>query len=101
MNITHKPFLILVRTVLFFLTLTAWKTELLAAQFQLTWTDNSTNEDGFKVERKAGPNGTYAQIASIPANITAYSDSSVVNGATYCYRVFAFNTGGNSPYSPE
>ena len=28
--------------------------ESLAAQLQLSWTDNSTNETGFKIDRKTG-----------------------------------------------
>ena len=79
----------------------AWKAEASAGQLQLIWTDNSINEDGFKIERKTGNTGTYAEITSTPANATSYLDSNLVDGATYCYRVFAFNSTGNSPYSPE
>jgi hypothetical protein len=32
-----------------------------AAQLTLTWTDTSTNEDGFKVERKTESTGAYGQ----------------------------------------
>ncbi|MGH7267065.1 MAG: hypothetical protein ACREMB_19770, partial [Candidatus Rokuibacteriota bacterium] len=48
-----------------------------AAQLQLTWADNSTNEDGFKVERKVGTAGTFAQIATLGPNVTAYTDPGV------------------------
>lgn len=72
-----------------------------AAQLQLSWADNSTNETGFKIDRKTGTSGAYGQIASVGANIISYNDSTVVAGTTYCYRVYAFNSAGNSPYSPE
>src|SRR5262245_59382585 len=72
-----------------------------ATQLNLVWVDSSTNEDGFKIERKTGTGGTFAQIAVVQARTTSYIDSSVVSGTTYCYRVRAFNTAGNSGYSNE
>lgn len=70
-----------------------------AAQLQLSWFDNSTNEDGFKIERATGTAGTFGQIGLKGANLTTYIDSNLNAGATYCYRVRAYNTGGDSPYS--
>ena len=61
--------------------------ESFAAQLQLSWTDNSTNETGFKIDRKTGTSGTYAQIASVGAGITSYTDSTVTAGTNYCYRL--------------
>ena len=75
--------------------------ESFAAQLQLSWTDNSTNETGFKIDRKTGTSGTFAQIASVGANVTSYIDSTVVAGTTYCYQLYAYNTAGNSPYSGQ
>ena len=79
----------------------SWHGAAIAAQLQLTWIDNSTDEVGFKIERKTGTTGTYAQIASLGANVTSYTDSTLMNATTYCFRVNAFNANGNSPYSPE
>ncbi len=75
--------------------------ESFAAQLQLSWTDNSTNETGFKIDRKTGTSGTYAQIASVGAGITSYTDSTVTAGTNYCYRLYAYNTAGNSTYTAE
>ncbi len=72
-----------------------------AGQLGLSWTDMSSGEDGFKVERKTGTGGTYAQIATVGTNVTSYTDPSLVGGTTYCYQVRAFNTAGDSPYSNE
>ena len=71
-----------------------------AAVLQLAWTDNSTDETGFNIERKVGT-GTFALLVSVGANVVSYSDSSVTDNTTYCYRVNAFNGAGASAYTPE
>ena len=60
-------------------------------RLQLTWADNSTNEESFIVERKTGQAGTYRHLATLPPNTTTYVDMSVEEGVTYCYRVRAVN----------
>src|SRR5262249_39669324 len=75
--------------------------EATAAQITLTWTDNSTNESGFKIERKTGTTGTFAQVATVGANVTSYIDSNLTGGATYCYRVRAYNITQDSGYTNE
>jgi hypothetical protein len=72
-----------------------------AASLQVSWTDNSDDEDGFSIERKLDTNGTYVVIATVGPNVTVYSDSSLANSTTYCYRVNAFNSAGNSAYTNE
>lgn len=67
----------------------------------LTWADNSTNESGFKIERKTGRAGSYSQIATVGTNGTSYSDATVAPGTPYYYRVRATNTVGDSSYSNE
>lgn len=68
----------------------------------LTWTDNATNETSYKVERKTGASGTWAEIAAnLTANSTSYTDNTVVASTTYYYRVRAANGSGNSGYSNE
>ena len=66
----------------------------------LTWTDNASNETGFKLERKLG-SGSYGLIASPGANATSYSDSGLAPGSSYTYRVTATNGTGNSAASNE
>ncbi|MGH7770599.1 MAG: InlB B-repeat-containing protein [Candidatus Binatia bacterium] len=77
----------------------AWPAESRAALLQLSWADNSNNEDGFKVERATGATGTFTQIALTGANVTSLADSNATAGTNYCYRVRAYNTGGDSAYS--
>lgn len=64
----------------------------------LTWTDNSTNETGFVLERKRG-SGNYYQIATPAANATSYTDSDVDPGYTYTYRIKAVNGAEESAYN--
>ncbi len=72
-----------------------------SSQVNLGWLDNSTNESGFKIERKTGAGGTYAQIATVPAGVTSYSDTGLTANTSYYYRVRSSNTAGDSAYSNE
>ena len=69
-------------------------------QNDLTWQDNATIEDGFEIERSLDNQYSgFSQIATTSANLTSYSDTTVVTDHTYYYRVRAFNAGGNSSYT--
>ncbi len=71
-----------------------------STQIDLTWTDASTNESGFRVERCNGAGCTnFVEVAQVSANLQRYSDTTLVGSTTYSYRVRAVNTGGSSPYS--
>ena len=71
-----------------------------SSEIDLTWNDNSDNEDGFKIERKE-EGGTYSEVASLPENTTIYKDTGLSADTTYYYRVKAFNSKGESNYSNE
>ncbi len=69
-------------------------------QINLSWTDNSNNESGFRIERCKNANCTnYVQVAQVGANVTTFADTGLTKNTTYRYRVRAFNAGGNSAYS--
>ena len=70
-------------------------------QINLSWTDNSNNEDGFKIERKTTVSGTYSEIAQVGPNINTYNNTGLTGGTEYCYRVRSYNAVGNSSYSNE
>ena len=71
-----------------------------SSSITLTWTDNSSNETSFKIERCTGAGCTnFAQIASLGANVSSYSNTGLAASTTYTYRVRASNAGGNSAYS--
>jgi len=72
------------------------------SEIAVTWTDNSSNEDGFKIERKIGALGTYSQIATVGANVTTYNNTGLTADTKYYYRVKAYNAAnGDSQYSNE
>jgi hypothetical protein len=69
-----------------------------AAQFVVSWEDKSDAEDGYRVERSVdGVN--FFTVAKLPADSTTYTDTDLVAGSTYSYRVQAFNGFATSPYS--
>lgn len=72
-----------------------------SSQIDLSWTDNSSDESGFKIERKTGSGGTYAEIATVVADVTSYSNTGLTASTTYYYRVRAYSSSGDSNYSSE
>jgi hypothetical protein len=59
----------------------------------VTWTDTSSNEDGFQIVREPAFS---SGVISVGANTAAYVDQS--GNGTFIYRVRAFNATGNSDY---
>ncbi len=68
-------------------------------QINLFWTDNSTNEQWFRIERALASGGPWTEIAVQPANLASYADTNVSIGVPYYYRVRATNGVGASSYS--
>jgi len=67
----------------------------------LNWVDNSTNEDGFKIERKL-QNENYSLIGTTLKDVTRFVDTGLAENTTYFYRVYSYNNKGNSlTYSNE
>ena len=65
----------------------------------LNWSDNSSNENGFIIERKNISSTLFEIIDSVGTNVISYSDTTVDQGLSYHYRANAFNTSGQSGYS--
>jgi hypothetical protein len=76
-------------------------TPMSATQVRVDWTDNSTDETNFYIERKTGAGGTYAYVGNVGANITTFTNTSLTQGTEYYYRVRAYNGGNYSVYSNE
>ena len=65
---------------------------------RLTWNDNSIFESGFILERKTGLDA-FAEIKNLPANLTAVTDSGLIYGAEFHYRIKAYTINNQSAYS--
>ncbi len=70
-----------------------------SSQINLSWSDNSSNESGFKVERAPASAGPWAQIGTTGANATSYADGGLSASTTYWYRIRSWNSAGDSGYS--
>jgi hypothetical protein len=71
-----------------------------ANRVDLNWKRNSTNESGFKIERRRGT-GSFSLLHTTPAGAIRYSDTTTEEGTTYTYRVKATNPIGDSAPSNE
>lgn len=69
------------------------------ASVQLTWQDNSSNEDGFKIERAIGIIDNWSELTHVGANVNSFTDTGLSAGQTYFYRVRAFLGAIYSDYS--
>jgi hypothetical protein len=71
------------------------------SRIDLAWRDNSSDEDGFRIERRHGTL-PWSQIATTTANTTTFVDNSALTGGVmYEYHVASFGTGGTSSPSPS
>lgn len=71
-----------------------------ASSVTLKWTDNATNETGFRVERSTGNDSTFVEVSNnLGSNTTIFVSPNLVDGTTYYYRVRAANAIGFSNYS--
>ncbi len=73
------------------------------ARFTVTWTDNSNNETGFRIQWAT--NSTFTTgvgTATVGANVTTYQTpnggNALLRGTPYYFRVQAFNASGTSAY---
>ena len=61
------------------------------AWVDLFWTDNSGDEDGFKIERATSADGPYSVITILGSSATAWTDDTLAFGPeNYYYRVTAY-----------
>jgi YVTN family beta-propeller protein len=73
-----------------------------SGRIDLSWTDNSEGELGFRIERRTGTEGNYIQIGTVGPDETEYADTDALLAlTTYYYRVRAYDAFGYSSYSNE
>lgn len=67
-------------------------------EIALYWSDNASNETGFKLERSMdGVN--WSEFAITGSNVSSFTDSGLAAATTYQYRARAYNGVGHSSYS--
>ncbi|MCO4760820.1 MAG: multicopper oxidase domain-containing protein [Myxococcales bacterium] len=70
-----------------------------AAQIDLSWTDNSGDEQGFEIYRSSDGQ-SFNLLDTVGADITSYSDTASLSpSSTYWYHVVAYNGAGSSDLS--
>src|SRR5207237_5477252 len=69
-----------------------------ASEIDLTWSDTSNSETGFKIERSTD-GSSFTQVGTVNANVTSYADTGLSESTTYYYRVRASSANGDSDYS--
>ena len=72
-------------------------TSVASHQILLDWSDNASNELGYIVERCVGDGCiNFSWLTSVAADAEAYADGGLQALTLYRYRIYAFNTGGDS-----
>lgn len=78
-------------------------TTLSTTSLKVQWNDNSNNETGFRIERRLSGTSTYSLVADVNANTAAnpvsLTDSGLISGAKYYYRIAALNGASASAYT--
>ena len=69
-----------------------------ANSIDLGWTDNADNENGFFIQRSID-GVSFATVASVGANTTAYTNTGLSGDTEYFYQVYAYNGDGDSAMS--
>ncbi|MBI4750415.1 MAG: fibronectin type III domain-containing protein [Acidobacteria bacterium] len=77
---------------------TALRVEFTSGSLELSWTDASSDETAFVVERRIGSD-LFRPLASLPPDTSRFQDQNLQDGTAYAYRVRANSPGGRSAYS--
>jgi PKD repeat protein len=65
----------------------------------VSWHDNSSNEEGFAIERAPLGSSSFVKVAQVGANVKSYSATMAKGSYTYRVRAFNTTTGRFSAYS--
>ena len=70
-------------------------------RIDLSWRDNSDEEEGFRVQRRVEGSSQWIDIGTTAANVTTYSDTGLEPTTSYRYRVRAYRNIVASAFSNE
>ena len=70
-----------------------------ASEIGVTWTDRSSNEDGFTLDRRESGTSAWVTVLSSGPDVEAFTDTVLAPATKYYYKVKAYNTDGESAYS--
>ncbi|MEO7684506.1 MAG: hypothetical protein ABIU86_11305 [Gemmatimonadaceae bacterium] len=73
-----------------------------SSSIAVRWTDNSTNEDGFRIYRSVDGGGGWVLAGTSSVydyNQRLFDDAGRASEQPMCYKVVAFNSGGEAPAS--
>lgn len=76
-------------------------TAVAATEVALSWVPGSTDEREFRIERRTGTSGAWAQVGLAPAGATSHTDAGAPPSSSLHYRILACNGAGCSGYSNE
>ncbi|MBN1674458.1 MAG: fibronectin type III domain-containing protein, partial [Kiritimatiellae bacterium] len=66
----------------------------------LSWSDNSESETGFRLERRQSGLSDW-HLTDLPAGTTSCTDTGLLTGTEYIYKMVAYNAAGESAYTPD
>ncbi|MBT3231986.1 MAG: hypothetical protein HN356_04160 [Calditrichaeota bacterium] len=67
----------------------------------LRWTDNSLNEDGFRIDQKPNSHGNWSELYTTGPDVKTYIHQNLLECEQYFYRVGAFNDYGSKDTCSE
>ncbi|MEM9859616.1 MAG: hypothetical protein AAF843_19840, partial [Bacteroidota bacterium] len=67
----------------------------------LTWNDSGNDENAYVVERLDESNSNFVSVQSLLANVLTHTDTDLIPGKTYRYRVGAVSLQNDTVYSQE
>jgi titin len=69
------------------------------SDIDITWTDNSSNELGFEIERGSDMAGPFTHLTTTAANVVKFTDTGLTKSTKYWYHVRSENTAGGSTFT--
>lgn len=71
-------------------------TALSSSQIRLNWTDNSTDESDFRIERSPNGSSSWSEVTQVGANTTSWTNGGMACATPYYYRVRAHRAADNA-----